>query len=242
MIRFMICDTDRIFLDRLAAALHQFFDPCSVEYMYGPSTLEASLRSDSGGADVLLTEIELRGLSAIDIIARCRKDSSPLEIIYMTSKMEFCTEVYDTPHCGLLLKPMESRALLRNVRRALKHLERRKACGVVLQHSGSYHIVNAPALLYVESWGRILRTVTDQENIESYGKLSSLLFQLDKRFLQCHKSYLVNMERVKTFLGDRFLMDNGAVIPISQSRRRAVKQEFLSYMGSAANQSYSAAP
>lgn len=242
MIRFMICDTDRAFLDRLAAALHQSFDPCSVEYMYGPSTLEVSLRSDSGGADVLLTEIELRECSAIDIIAQYRKDSSPLEIIYMTSKMEFCTEVYDTPHCGLLLKPVEPGALLRNVRRALKHLERRKACGVVLQHSGSYHIVNAPALLYVESRGRIMRTVTDQENIESYGKLSSLLFQLDKRFLQCHKSYLVNMERVKTFLGDRFLMDNGAVVPISQSRRKAVKQEFLSYMGSAANRACGTAP
>ena len=87
-----------------------------------------------------------------------------------------------------------------------------------------------------------MRTVTDQENIESYGKLSSLLFQLDKRFLQCHKSYLVNMERVKTFLGDRFLMDNGAVVPISQSRRKAVKQEFLSYMGSAANRACGTAP
>lgn len=227
MIQFMICDTDRAFLGQLAAALHRSFDPCSVEYLYGPSALEVSLRSNSGGADVLLTEIELRGHSAIDIIARCRKDSSPLEVIYMTSRMEFCTEVYDTPHCGFLIKPIEPDALLRNVRRALKLLERRKACGVVLQHSGSYHIVNAPSLLYVESRGRIMRTVTDQENIESYGKLTNLLFQLDKRFLQCHKSYLVNMERVKAFLGDRFLMDNGAVVPISQSRRKLVRQEFL---------------
>ena len=61
-------------------------------------------------------------------------------------------------------------------------------------------------------------------------------------FLRIHKSYLVNMERVKTFLGDRFLMDNGAVVPISQSRRKAVKQEFLSYMGSAANRACGTAP
>ena len=61
MIRFIICDTDTDFLGKLAIALHHNFDPCSVEYMYGPSALEVSLRSDSGGADVLLTEIELRG-------------------------------------------------------------------------------------------------------------------------------------------------------------------------------------
>ena len=44
MTRFMICDTDTEFLDKLAAALHNNFDPCSIEYMYGPSALEVSLR------------------------------------------------------------------------------------------------------------------------------------------------------------------------------------------------------
>ena len=67
MIRFMICDTDPEFLNKLAATLHNNFDPCTVEYMYGPSALEVSLRSDSGGADVLLTEIELRDQSSISI-------------------------------------------------------------------------------------------------------------------------------------------------------------------------------
>ena len=69
----MICDTDTDFLGKLAIALHHNFDPCSVEYMYGPSALEVSLRSDSGGADVLLTEIELRGYNAISIIAQLQK-------------------------------------------------------------------------------------------------------------------------------------------------------------------------
>ena len=81
MTRFMICDTDTEFLDKLATALHNNFDPCSIEYMYGPSALEVSLRSDSGGADVLLTEIELRDNNSISIIAKYLKESSPLQII-----------------------------------------------------------------------------------------------------------------------------------------------------------------
>ena len=89
MIRFVICDTDRVFLDKLAAVLHETFNPCSVEYMYGSAALEASLRADPGGADVLLTEIELNRENAIDIIEQNLKDSSPLQIIYMTSKIEY---------------------------------------------------------------------------------------------------------------------------------------------------------
>lgn len=233
MIRFMICDTDIKFLDKLAIVLHHYFDPCSVEYMYGPSALEVSLRSDSGGADILLTEVELRDHNSISIIAKYLKDSSPLQIIYMTSKIEYCTEVYETRHCGFILKPVALERLLRDVRRAIQLLEARKASGIVVQQGGGFHILSPQSLLYVESHGRVLRIVTDSEVLETYDKIDHFAFKLDKRFLQCHKSCLVNMDRVKRYCGDSFLMCNGATVPISQSRRKAVRQQFLDYMGDA---------
>ena len=220
-------------MGKLAAALHHNFDPCSVEYMYGPSALEVSLRSDSGGADVLLTEIELRGYNAISIIAQYLKESSPLQIIYMTPKIEYCTEVYETRHCGFLLKPIRLERLVRDVQRALRLLEEKKAKGIVVQRGSSLHILSPQSLLYAESHGRVLKIVTDSEIIETYDKMDHFSFQLDKRFLQCHKSYLVNMERVKRYCGDSFLMGNETTIPISQSRRKTVRQQFLDYMGNA---------
>lgn len=234
MIRFMICDTDTAFLDKLAAALHNNFDPCSVEYMYGPSALEVSLKSDSGGADVLLTEIELRGSNSISIIGKYLKESSPLQIIYMTPKIEYCTEVYDTRHCGFLLKPVKLDRLIRDVRRALRILELRKASGIVVQQGSGLHILAPQSLLYAESHGRVLRIVTDSEILETYDKITHFSFQLDKRFLQCHKSYLVNMERVKRYCGDSFQMCDGSSVPISQSKRKEVRELFLKYMGNAA--------
>lgn len=132
MTRFIICDTDTAFLDRLAAALHSSFDPCRVEYLYGPDALEVSLRSGGRGADVLLTEIELRGRSAISIIQKYMKPSVPLQVIYMTSKVEYCTEVYETRHCGFLLKPVKLELLLRDVNRACRQLEAQKNSGIVI--------------------------------------------------------------------------------------------------------------
>ena len=186
-----------------------------------------------GGADVLLTEIELRGYNAISIIAQYLKESSPLQIIYMTPKIEYCTEVYETRHCGFLLKPIRLERLVRDVQRALRLLEEKKAKGIVVQRGSSLHILSPQSLLYVESHGRVLKIVTDSEIIETYDKMDHFSFQLDKRFLQCHKSYLVNMERVKRYCGDSFLMGNETTIPISQSRRKIVRQQFLDYMGNA---------
>lgn len=236
MIRFMICDTDVAFLDRLANVLHHSFAPCSVQYLYGPSALEVSLRSDSGGADVLLTEIELRKENAISILGQFLTESSPLQVIYMTSKIEYCTEVYDTRHCGFLIKPISIEQLLKNVTRALHTLESQKAHGILVQRGGRSHILAPQSILYLESHSRILRIVTDNEILETYDKIERFAFRLDKRFLQCHKSYMVNMERVKEYCGSSFLMCNGAILPISQSKRKEVRQQFLSYMGSTATQ------
>lgn len=162
----MICDTDTDFLGKLAIALHHNFDPCSVEYMYGPSALEVSLRSDSGGADVLLTEIELRGYNAISIIAQYLKESSPLQIIYMTPKIEYCTEVYETRHCGFLLKPIRLERLVRDVQRALRLLEEKKAKGIVVQRGSSLHILSPQSLLYEydAAGNQIKVTSYDSEN------------------------------------------------------------------------------
>ncbi len=233
MLRFMICDTDTVFLEKLAAVLHRNFDPCSVEYLYGPSALEVSLRSDSGGADILLTEIELRGRSAISIIKNSLKETSPLQVLYMTSKMEYCTEVYETRHCGFLMKPVNLKRLIRDIYRARHTLETMKANGIVVPQGSRIHVLSPQSLLYVESHGRVLKVVTDSDLVETYNKLSHFSFQLDKRFLLCHKSYLVNIERVARFCGDSFQMQNGAEIPISQSKRKEVREQFLAYMGTA---------
>ena len=231
MIRFAVCDTDVDFAGRLAATLHRLYDPCKVEYMYGPDALEVSLRAAPGSYEVLLTEIELRERSSIDIIGRCVKESSPLQVIYLTSRMEHCTEVYETRHVGFLLKPVAVEALHRTVDRAILSLERQRSQGIVVRWGSAVYVVEAASLLYVESEGRLARLFTDQEILETYEKMSNLLLQMDGRFLQCHKSYLVNMDRVRQFMGDHFLMENGAVVPISQSRRKAVRQDFLSYLG-----------
>lgn len=234
MIRFMLCDTDTKFLDILAARLHQRYDPCTVEYLYGPDALEVSLRAVPGSNDVLITEIELRGRSSIDIISAYLPAISPLQVIYMTTKAEYCTDVYETPHCGFLLKPVCMDRLYRAIDRALRERRRRCLSGIAVQKGSCLYIVDTYSLLYVEGRGRVARLVTEEGTLETYEKIANLSGRLNDRFLQSHKSYLVNLDRVRQFNGDNFLMENGVYIPVSQSRRKEVRQRFLNFV----NQTY----
>lgn len=231
MLRIGICDTDTEFLSKLATALHDQFNPCKIEYMYGPSALEVFLCSDCADVDILITEIELRDKNAINILSAHLKASSAMQILYMTSKIEYCTEVYETRHCGFLLKPIRADLLERNVKRAVTLLAEAKKEGILILKNGNAHIVRASSLIYVEGSRRTIKVITDSEILESYEKIADFIYRLDGRFLQCHKSYIVNMERVRQFCGDSFLMDNGNLVPISQSRRKSAREQFLSYIG-----------
>jgi DNA-binding LytR/AlgR family response regulator len=231
MLHFRICDTDVKFLEGLALMLHQLYDPCSVEYMYGPDVLEVSLRCAKGCADVLLTEVELREKRSIDLINRYQSDSDSMRVIYMTGNIQYCTEVYETRHSGFLLKPLDQEALKKAVDRALRELRRERGHSICVQHGRNLHVIEFSALQRAESRGRVLRLFTEKEQIEIYGKISDLCANLDQRFLWCHKSHLINMDYVRSYTVESFCMRDGTVVPISQSHRKAVRENFLTYVG-----------
>lgn len=236
MLRFMICDTDVDFLEQLSALLHRLYDPCSVEYMYGPDVLEVSLRSAAGTADVLLTEVTLRGKRSIDIIRQHHVESDPLRIIYMTSEIKHCFDVYDTRHSGFLLKPFTEKCLKLNVDRALMQLRKHQEHGLVVRQGKNVHIFHFSDLQRVESRGRMICFFSGQEEIRVYGKIDTMLAQVDKRFLRCHKSHLINMDYVREFTGNSFRLYNGDIVPVSQSKRKEVREKFFVYVGLAGSE------
>lgn len=231
MKRFIVCDDDVGFVMDVAQRLHELYPGCFVEHMYGPDALEVSLRQDISGSDVLLVDIELREKRSIDLIRKYLRPSSPMQVIYVTGHMHYCTEVYDTKHCSFLVKPFDNDQLKHAVELAYRAYEREAKSGVSVKTGGGLRIISAPSLLYVESHGRCLRLVTDEEQVETYEKLKSFAEAVDRRFLICHKSFLVNMDRVRQYHGDCFIMDNGQKIPISQTKRKEVRELFTRYAG-----------
>lgn len=72
-----------------------------------------------------------------------------------------------------------------------------------------------------------MRCVTDHGTCESYARLSELEGQLNDRFFQCHKSFVVNMDRVTAFASTCFTLSTGERIPVSTRRRAEARLRFL---------------
>ena len=80
-------------------------------------------------------------------------------------------------------------------------------------------------IIYFEASNREIIMHTNTENEIFYGTLKNIYPKLQKQgFFFCHKSFLVHYDKVKIFETNQLVMQNGDMIPISQSQRKAVKE------------------
>lgn len=94
---------------------------------------------------------------------------------------------------------------------------------------GNYiYLISPEEIRYVESDRRILHIHTANV-VDTYATIAQFARLLPGHFLQCHKSYLVNLYFVKVFTGDRILLATGESIPVSQRKKRFVRNLILEF-------------
>lgn len=94
---------------------------------------------------------------------------------------------------------------------------------------GNYiYLISPEEIRYVESDRRVLHIHTANV-VDTYATIAQFARLLPGQFLQCHKSYLVNLDFVKVFTGDRILLATGESVPVSQRRKRLVRDLILEF-------------
>lgn len=77
---------------------------------------------------------------------------------------------------------------------------------------------------------KICMVKTDNEKIEFYGKRSDIEADLNKvPFVRTHQSYLVNCKYIKNTSYNHVELMDGAVLPVSQSKRKNIYNIFGKY-------------
>lgn len=137
-------------------------------------------------------------------------------------------------------KPVDPEQLLVALQGAVQELfmiqdRQQRARPLCLRHAGTVYLVEPDDIFYAESRGRTLSIHVRGEGSSS-GEVVSVTMTLEhfKRllpdtFVQCHKSFLVNLAQVVRFSDDVITLRNGSVVPVSQRKRPHVLRQIFSY-------------
>lgn len=187
--------------------------------------------------DLFLVDIMLKGnVKGIDIAAQIREKFPKCGILFTTalSGKSVLDKISDTLYDGYLLKPFSLKSLESTLYLISKKLEKpdepvkagAKRNLLPIRDKGKIILLDENDIQFIKAEGLYLRIFTDNKVFLIRELLKTFLPKLNpEKFLRIHKSYLVNLSRVKD-INSKECNVNNQLIPI----RRGFYKEFLTIL------------
>lgn len=223
----IIVDDEKMALD----FLHQFCkksDKVNVLATFSdPTDALAYLKENK--TDLIFLDVEMPGLTGFNLL-----DNLPYKprIILTTSKTEYAFEAFQYRVDDYLKKPITFPRFTEAIDKIHEQLAAQGGGNnsggednIFIKTDGKLIKLSYDEILYLESMGDYVKFVTAVKKHLTLNTLSAVEDKLDKtRFLRVHRSYIVNLSKIKDIQGGTLLID-GNIIPISKSHKDEVLQK-----------------
>ncbi len=231
-----ICDDNPAELQRIRTIVQEFVRqkqsacPMSVHTFASGSDLFLFTKKH-GAFDLIILDIIMPDLNGLELAAKLRAHNDDCMIIFLTSSPEFAVDSYKVKAYYYLLKHSANTELPKLLNRALDDISEESTASVVIKEKGKWTRVSLSSVQYVESVNHTVHFHLRNGTISSFASLSEFLETLlsDKRFVKCHKSYIVNMQYVASITGKDFVLKDGMSVPISRNAYSQIKDTYLDY-------------
>ncbi len=233
MIFIVCCDENVAHLNNLRQeiAMLQVDERVNAVFFTTPKQLTDYMQQNAHLVDILLCDTVLNNKSSISMVEAILKISPCVQVIFMSVLAAWCEKTYEVEHVYFLKKPVRQAALANAVLLAARRAKQLKERYINVQKKSEIQTIPFSEILYIESALREIRIVTQRQNVQAYNRISDIAQRLDGRFMGCHKSYIVNLEKVERIGGLQFILSDGQAVPIAQARYREATQRFLHYTG-----------
>jgi len=247
MIRALVVDDKPLVRERLRTLLATHADVQVVgERGDGPSALEAFRDL---APQVVFLDIQMPGLSGLEVAEIWRSEASLPVIIFVTAYDQFALEVFRLNALDYLTKPIDPERFSESMDRVREHLkkpdrddldrriqamlemhERRQAVRphIVVREQERYLLVPTSEIHCLEATGNYVCVHCERANHILRSTLSALEAKLDpQRFLRVHRSWIVNLAQVREAQpwskGSWILLTRtGLKVPVGQQYRDAL--------------------
>lgn len=228
MYRFAICDDE---------AADLFFVKSQIMEWAGKQHLEVDIREfpsaesflfayeEEKGFDMIFLDIEMDGMSGVELAKRIRDVDKSIQIVFITGYMEYISEGYDVEALHYLLKPVRKDKLEGVLCRALERIGMQEKA-LFLQSAGEMVRVPLYEIRFVEVQKNYV-TIHGKEDCSVKRTLREMQKELDGRFFQTHRSYIVNLGFVKKITKNDVVLKDGTVIPLSRGLYDKINQAFI---------------
>lgn len=233
MFRIAICDDVKSICDEIENIILENkelqSEKIKIDIFNNGETLIEELRENTQ-YELIFLDIELGEINGVEVghIIRDDMEDYTTKIVYISGKNSYDRQLFDVQPMKFISKPIEEEKVIKAVLLAIKISDKENKVFEFKNFKSSVKVLYSE-IIYFESDKREIKIVCVKEIYRFYGKMEEIKKHLPEFFIQPHRSYIVNYKQIKHFKPDELIVFTGDRIPISQSKRREIKEIQIKY-------------
>ena len=210
MLNFALCDDNECVLSRLSKMLESLFIKhnfdCNVTFTsVDPNLFLAYVLNNH--VDVVFLDIDLKNnISGLNLAETIRKHNKNIYIIFTTAHLEYGLMAYKYKTFDYLVKPISVERLEVTVSRLLEDITESHC--KYLKLSNNKIIIICDSICYIRKEGMKLILQADDRAYTIYSSFKNVMPNLPNNFVRCHKSYIVNINKIEHIVNNQIMLKN----------------------------------
>jgi DNA-binding LytR/AlgR family response regulator len=236
ILRIAICDDmekDRNLLSKLIKETSHSVDiELDISLFSCGEDLEYFYSDGNTHFDIIFIDIYMTGMNGIKTAHKIRKYDSLCKIIFTTASTEHALDGYSVFAYNYLVKPLSIKNFKPVFLKALDDLEVKEQKSLGIKTGSRIQSILFRDIKYIESHRKKIFVYTLQNDIiDGYYKLDDIEALMDDpRFIRTHKSFLVNMDYIKSVEKYKFILRDNTLVPIRQKGFPKIKKSYFEFI------------
>lgn len=233
MLKLAVCDDNPLFLEEITEVLETDQRVGEVSVYENPENLLEEIGKKEKNFDAVFMDIEFeREQNGIQYVKEIFRITPEIQMIYVTGYHDkYIQQIFlsDANLTGYLMKPLDKEILGKYLD---KISEKRKPRNMLtFSIRGKTYMIATDRILYLESNNHKVLIHTEEGVYSVYDKLSNIHKKLPSSFIQCHKSFLVNLNRIRHIKGNEIFFSGGLQVPVSKFYQERMRKSYFLHLG-----------
>jgi len=187
--------------------------------------------------DVCFLDIMMPGMTGIELAKHIRimeaaERADPREIVFVSASNEYAAECFELKAFSYLLKPPAPKKVKTILQEIFGIKQAKDVAGIPISTKAMTRFLYFREISFLEVINnKVFFHLVDGSEIAVISALSTLLPKImeDRRFVKCHRSFVVNMNDTAIVQGNSMVMHSGRRIPISRTYA-GFRDEYIEYL------------
>lgn len=216
-----ICDDDNIVSNNIRELLENHFSNSKNDVLLSMYSNAEEFLDSNFDVDYLFLDIEMPGISGIELKEILQLENHKFGIIFVTSYKQYTDEAF-----GKNVLAYISKDKLERINELLLKIEKNDNDFGVIKIASD--IINTKDIFYLKADGGYVNIIANTKEYMFCGTLLELMNRIDNNhFVQIHRSYVVNLRYVENKNYDCVFLSRKYHLPLSRNFKNQFELEYF---------------